>query len=287
MSNPLISVIIVLYNSENVLPKAIKSLNKLTYDNLEVILVDNASDRKYEQSDLDCRFSRSYHHLKSNIGFGQGCNFGAEKAKGEYLFFVNPDARPEPESLQILVDVLEQNSKIAAVGPQLLFDNGSLMPSYRFKPDFGRLLFSRNSPLSSFPIFSGFTSRYIAPPLKILSEVEVVPATALLVRKSAFDAVRGFDKRYFMYAEDFDLCVMLGKAGYKVYHQPDAIVYHTWGKGAQADRKSLALEHNRSIFRFYRKHYPSNLIRSSLLYILLLIRKLLIIIGISKPGEIS
>ncbi|MBD3233962.1 MAG: glycosyltransferase [candidate division Zixibacteria bacterium] len=274
MLKPLISVVVILYNSKESLGGAIEAINKSDYPNIEVIVVDNASTEKVDRKEINCRFETQFHQLEANIGFGRGCNFGAEKASGEYILFLNPDARPMEDAISILVDCLIRNSEAAAVGPQLLNPEGIPMPSYRFTPDFGRLLFSTHSPLSKFKLFSKYTRRYIAPLLKELSEVEVIPATSMLVRYSAFVEVGGFDKRYFMYAEDFDLCVMLRRAGYKVLHQPAAKVYHDWGKGSKVSKSKLKALHNRSIHSFYKKHYPNNRIRSFILLLLLKLRLL-------------
>ncbi len=271
---PLISVVVVLYNSKESLGGTIKAIDKSGYPNIEVIIVDNASTEKADKEDVNCRFDTQFHQLEKNIGFGQGCNFGVEKTSGAYVLFLNPDARPVPDAISILADCLINNQAAAAVGPQLLDPEGTLMPSYRFTPDFGRLLFSTHSPLSKIRLLSKYTRRYIAPFLKKLSEVEVIPATSMLVRKSAFVEVGGFDKRYFMYAEDFDLCVMLRRAGYKILHQPAAKVNHDWGKGSNVSKSRLKALHNKSIYGFYRKHYPNNRIRSLILLMLLKLRLL-------------
>jgi len=287
VQNPKISVVIVLYNSGHVIEETIEALDRSIYDNLELLLIDNASDVALAPAEIKCRFPCRLYRLEKNLGFGQGCNFGVGKSDGDYILFLNPDARVEPDSIHSMMEVLASDEKAAAVGPQLLSPDGSRMPSYRFTPDFGRLLFSRKSPLSHLSLFSRMKQRYIGLPMDELSEVEVIPATAMLVRKEAFLEIGGFDERFFMYAEDFDLCVMLRKRGFKVYHQPKARVYHDWGNGAVADIRKLNIEHNRSIFRFYRKHYPNNIFRSMALLILLCIKRLILEIGNWRESKIG
>ncbi len=272
MATPKISVIIVLYNSDETIRGTIDALNRSLYGNRELILIDNASDIPLRENDIFVSSPFNYYKLPRNTGFGAGCNYGAGKSHGEYILFLNPDARPQPNALKVLAEVLNSNKSIAAVGPQLLAPNGTPMTSYRMTPNFSRLLFSRNSPLSKIPFVSKFSKIYTPPVRDELVEVEVIPATAMMVRSSAFMEIGGFDERYFMYAEDFDLCLMLRKAGYKIYHQPKAKVYHDWGKGSSAEIKFLKTEHNKSIYRFYRKHYPRHIVRSIILSLLLRLR---------------
>jgi GT2 family glycosyltransferase len=275
LNNPLISVIIVLYNSEDVLPGVIGALNRSRYKDLEIVLVDNASQTGIDKNDIDCRYPSEIYRMESNLGFGRGCNVGVEKSRGEYVMFLNPDTEPSPEAIDILAGVLSLDRRIGVVGAQLLNEKGELMPSYRYTPNFKRLLFATKSPLSKIPVLRMLVESYIPPPLDELSEVEVVPATAMMVRRDAFLEVGGFDRRFFMYAEDFDLCVMMRKLGYKVYHQPKARVFHMWGKGARASDRFRLKQHNRSIYLFYRKHYPENIIGGMVLYILLKLRRIL------------
>jgi len=284
LSKPLISIVIVLFNSNDVLSSTIEALDKSTYDNLELILVDNASEKAISEQAIDCRFPSSVFRRDQNCGFGQGCNFGAEKSKGQLFMFLNPDARPFPEAISIMAQTLLSNEQIAVVGPQLLYDDGAMMPSYRYTPNFRRLLLSRNSPLYGLPGFSRWSEQYIPPPLNEPSEVEVIPATAMMVRRQAFQEVAGFDRGYFLYAEDFDLCVMLRKAGYKIFHQPKALVYHSWGKGSVASRRFLVKQHNRSIYHFFRKHYPRQLMRAAILLFLLSMRSM---ISIMRSGAVN
>ncbi|MBD3169603.1 MAG: glycosyltransferase [candidate division Zixibacteria bacterium] len=274
MDKILVSVIIVLHNSQKVIGDSIRALDKSEYEGLEIILVDNASEIPADKLDLISRHPLRIITNNNNEGFGKACNIGARAANGEYYFFLNPDARPSPDAIGKLVNVFEDCKQAAVAGPQLYFEDGRIMQSYRNKPNFKRLLFSRNSPLSKLPFFSKLTEDSLPPPLKHSQDVDIIPGTAMMVKKGPFREAGGFDERFFLYAEDYDLCVILNEKGYRIIHQPDASVYHIWAAGSDAAEFFRVKEHNRSIMKYYRKHFPDHTLRTLILSALLSLRKL-------------
>jgi N-acetylglucosaminyl-diphospho-decaprenol L-rhamnosyltransferase len=85
-------------------------------------------------------------------------------------------------------------------------------------------------------------------------EVEWISGSAMLVRREAFELVEGFDEGYFMYVEDFDLCTRLRKAGWTVLFSPEVEVVHEIGVSSRHMPKRMAMEHSRSLYRYFNRH---------------------------------
>jgi GT2 family glycosyltransferase len=118
---PLVSVIIVNYNGIRHLRDLFNSLRWLKYNNYEILMVDNAS------TDGSVEFVSSNYsnvntlQLKDNVGFAEANNIGAELSRGEYIFLLNNDTRCDPACLNYLVEALDRDPELGAVGPKILF----------------------------------------------------------------------------------------------------------------------------------------------------------------------
>jgi len=118
---PLVSIITVNYNQSEVTCALLESLNKTTYPNLEVIVVDNNSTE--DNPDIIKERYPNIVFIKNpiNYGFAAGNNFGLMRAKGEYVFLLNNDIEVPPSFIEPLVDKLEQHPEIGAVSPKIKF----------------------------------------------------------------------------------------------------------------------------------------------------------------------
>jgi N-acetylglucosaminyl-diphospho-decaprenol L-rhamnosyltransferase len=189
-----------------------------------------------------------------NGGFGFGCNLGAADGRAPYLLFVNPDATIDRQTLDVLVAELEADPGLAAAGPRILDSDGSLQRTQRNYP---RLRSTWAQTL--------FVHR-IAPRARWADEViwdaaayeragspDWLSGACLLVRREAFEAVGGFDERFFLYCEDIDLCRRLRQAGHDLRFGPGATVRHVGG--ASAPRTTTNPIYARSRIAYARKHY--------------------------------
>lgn len=226
-----LSVIIVNYNHKYFLKLAVEALEKSkTTFPFEIIVVDNHS---HDEESLT--FLRKAHHEKritlieapQNIGFGRGNNLGAEAARGEYIFFHNPDVTVEEDSLQKMVDYLEKHPDVGILGPKLMYSSGKVQESCRRHMSFFDLILNRTF-LGRLPVFKKRVQKYLMKDFDHTKtqEVDLITGAAIMMRRKIFDEIHGFDKRYFLFMEDFDLCRMVKKAGYKVVYYPDAFVNH-------------------------------------------------------------
>jgi O-antigen biosynthesis protein len=150
-----------------------------------------------------------------NLGFGAACNWGVKEARGEFLAFLNDDAEPEPGWLGPLVETAEANSNIGAVGSRFINPDGTLQEA-------GSLLWSDGSTSAV-----GRGAPVAASAFDWSRRVDYCSAGSLLVRRSTWDDVGGFDEGYFpAYYEDVDLCLKIRSVGEQIWYQPRSVVRH-------------------------------------------------------------
>ena len=210
MNNTMVSVIIVNYNGKTYLEECLKSLSKISYNEYEVILVDNNSE------DSSVEFVKANYpevriiKLDQNYGFAEPNNLGAKNAKGDLLLFLNNDTLVTPDFLTELVK-MTSDPKIAIFQSLLLKPNGDVDSSGDFVNTLGIAYSSKTKPTEPKTILSG-------------------RGAAIMIRKNKFWELGGFDQNYFASLEDVDLGWRAWIMGYKVVLVPSSIVYHKGGQ---------------------------------------------------------
>jgi N-acetylglucosaminyl-diphospho-decaprenol L-rhamnosyltransferase len=189
----------------------------------------------------------------ANVGFGRGANAGVARTTSPVVVVANADVRFAPDSLAVLARAVATDG-VAAAGPAVTYPDGSRQASARRLPSLstalGHALLSRARPRNR------FTRRYReldADPQRP-REVDWLSGCALALRRSAFDAVGGFDPGYFLYVEDVDLGVRLRAAGWRLRYEPAARVVHRVGASTRQRRASALVHHARGLDRFYGTH---------------------------------
>jgi len=259
---PLVSVIIVSFNTRKLTIKSIKSVyasSGFKKDEIEVIVVDNNStDDTVEfigKQFLNFRLIVN----QDNRGFGGGNNQGAKVAKGKYLLLLNSDAFLEKDSLSVLVNVLEKHQDIVSVGPQLRYGDNRLQLSGGYLPTPWRVL-AWMWWLDKLPIIKLFFST----PYHVFDLTwhqksqypEWLMGACVLFRKDEFLVAGGFDDKIFMYAEEVELYRRLQSTlGKKVYFTPKTQVIHL-GRASSNKANAFVLIHElKGIEYIYAKHY--------------------------------
>jgi GT2 family glycosyltransferase len=261
---PLVSVIMVSYNTRDYTVKAMRSaLDSKGFKpgEVEVIMIDNNSP--------DDTVAYTKKHLpsvkvianKDNRGFGGGNNQGAHIAKGKYLLLLNPDAFLEKDSLRIMVDILETRTDIVSVGPQLRYMDGSMQQSAGYLPTPLRVM-AWMWWLDKLPLVKKlFPEPYHVFDLDWHKQdryPEWLMGACIMFRKDEFLTAGGFDDKIFMYAEEVELYRRLKESlGKKVHLTTKTKVVHVGSvstKKANAYRLSYELQ---GIEYIYAKHYPS------------------------------
>ena len=224
-THPLVSVVIPHYGGTDILGECLTSLNKCSYSNLEIIVVDNNSPddsiQFIKSNFTEIKLIRS----EFNRGFAGGCNFGVQHAKGGYLLILNNDTTHEPDWIDHLVNMLESNPNISSVQPKIKnYDNrdyfdyagacGGFMDKYCFP-------FARGRIFSTVEKDEGQYDESI--------KIFWASGTAFLTRKNVFDKVGGFDEILFAHMEEIDYHWKSQMLGNEIWVEPASVIYH---KGA-------------------------------------------------------
>ena len=241
-----LSLIIVNYNAKEFLKNCLDSIFKYWPGNdLEIIVVDNNSadgSVNIIKSDFAGRVKLIAN--KKNIGFGPANNQGAEIATGEFLFFLYSDTIIKNDIFTPLKNIFSFYSRLAVASPRLVLPNGADQ-SYAFGrfPSLIGLLWQR------------ICRRKVNFPLNgDLHFVDWVSGAAMVVRKNIFEQIGGFDKNFFMYFEDIDLCWRAKQLGWQIAVCPQISITHFVGQSAGGFRKRKK-HYYQSQDYFFKKHY--------------------------------
>lgn len=244
-----VDAVIVSYRSAATLRGCVAPLAALP--DVRVTVVDNASpDRSLDAvAGLDVDTVRS----PRNGGFSYGCNLGAARGDAPYLLFMNPDARIDAESLAALVRVLESVPAAGLAAPRLVDEDGSLAWSLRRFPR-QRSTFAQALFLHRLRPRAAWSDELVRDPAAYgrAGAPDWVSGACMLVRRSAFETVGGFDEDFFLYCEDTDLCRRLWSAGHAVRFEPAAVARHVGGASSGAGETQAIAARSRVLYA--RKH---------------------------------
>ncbi|MGV0154031.1 glycosyltransferase family 2 protein [Rhodococcus sp. GB-02] len=255
--SPKLAVVTVTYSPGEHLENFLSTLAEATTEKPQVIMADNGStDGAPEAADA------KYEHVRllrtgGNIGYGGAINRAVAEIDSsiEFVVISNPDVQWAPGSLDELVAAANRWPRAGALGPKVLEPDGSVYPSARTVPDItsgvGHALLGTVWPKNP------WTARYRQENEAVTERaVGWLSGSCLLVRRDAFDAISGFDSRYFMYMEDVDFGDRLGKAGWLNIFVPSATVTHAKGHAAGRHPELMLPAHHRSAYQFQADRHP-------------------------------
>jgi GT2 family glycosyltransferase len=246
-----LSIIIVNWNTKDFLLQSLESIAGIIENvQAEVIVVDNGSS---DGSLIAVRERFPIFALiqnERNYGFAKAVNQGFQKASGNYLFLLNPDTRVKEGAIETLMAFMDAHPEAGVAGAQLLNPNGSKQNSIANFPSLATELLNKSLLRWLFPDrFPGKERTYSGP-----IEVDSVIGACMMVRREAIEEVGLLDEDYFLFLEETDWCYRMKKAGWKVYHVPQAEVIHFQGKSAEKDKKRAKIEYYRSRYHFFKKN---------------------------------
>lgn len=225
MIKPTVSLVILTYNSVRHLPTLFQSLQQQTYQPMEIIVVDNAS------TDGTVAWLRQQTFLPTvqlicnerNVWFAQGNNQGIQQASGDYVYICNDDIQFTPTAIERLVWRLQQSNRIALVG-------GKILKLIDGKPsqviDSTGIILHRSGRAENRGEQEADTGKYNS-----AEPIFGITGAGMLLRRSALEQVKHgtaefFDHDFVAYKEDVDLSWRLQRAGFAVWYEPTAIIYH-------------------------------------------------------------
>lgn len=256
----LLSIIIVSYNTRELLKKCIKSIY-MTYpkNDLEVLVVDNGSSDgspamvREEFGDVILIES------KENLGFAKANNMAIKKAKGDYILLLNPDTIVVEACLDKCVRYMDKHKGIGILGCKVVLTGGSLDLACRRSFPTPEVSFFRMAGLSKlFPKnkrFARYNLTYLDE--NETYEVDSVVGAFMMVRREVVEQVGMLDEDYFMYGEDIDWCFRAKQAGWKVVYYHEAEIVHYKGASGGKKNPEIIREFYRAMYLFYKKHYKS------------------------------
>jgi len=246
-----LSIVIVNWNTREDLLHCLESLvQKGESISREILVIDNGSQ---DGIGNEVKKSFPFVHLienQKNLGFAKAVNQGLQKASGRYVLLLNPDTQVKGEAIEGLISFMEAHPRVGISGAQLLNSDGSKQNSIANFPSLATELLNKNLLRWLFPKkFPGKGREYPEP-----IEVDSVIGACMMVRRDALDQVGLLDEDYFLFLEETDWCYRMKRAGWKIYHVPQAQVYHFQGKSAEAVKKRARIEFYRSRYHFFKKN---------------------------------
>lgn len=240
----MVSIIILSYNTKELLRECLKSLYKnIKGIDSEVIVVDNASlDGSTEMIGNNFKDVILIEN-KKNLGFSKGNNIGAKKAKGEYLLFLNSDTELQDGGLAGMAEFLKTHSTVGILGGRLKNMNGSLQKSA------GRFYTLLNVFLM---LLGGEKIGMIRLTPSGVKQVDWVSGAFMMIRRELFGKLKGFDEHFFMYMEDMEICFRAKKLGFSTYFYPDVNVLHK--ELGSSNRTFAVVNIYKGVRFFYKKH---------------------------------
>lgn len=239
---PDVSVVIVTYNTADLIGACLQSVLASRQISREVFVVDNAS------ADGGVNVVREHFPEvrlianEDNRGFGAANNQALKECTGRYVVFLNPDTTVESDSLRHMLAFMETNPNVGLAGPRILNADGSLQESVS----------------SHYP-----GHRYGAADLGALpGDIACVLGACQIARLELLRELGGFDEDFFLYGEDQDICLRIRKRGFEIGYINEAVIMHHGGKSERGTQpEEVVRKKIRAEYLFYSKHYRPESIR--------------------------
>lgn len=243
-----VGLVFVTYQSADDLPGFLKTVPAAVESYaVDVIGVDNVSTDR--SADIVEEFGGRVIRNSRNVGLAAANNQGAAACRAEWILIANPDTTLMPGSIAALIETAKTDDRIGMIGPAIARPDGTPYPSGRRFP----------SPAIGIvhALFGGVwpsnpaTRRYFGEPLTAAGDVDWISGCCMLFRREAFEAVGGFDDRYFLYFEETKMALDMHRGGWRVVLDPRVEIRHREGGSMRSAPFRKVRSHHRSALRFY------------------------------------
>jgi N-acetylglucosaminyl-diphospho-decaprenol L-rhamnosyltransferase len=245
---PRVAAVVVDFNAQNHLRSAVQSLLREGIG--EVVVVDNGGAGSSKRAIDGLEGNLVVVEPERNLGFGAGANRGVAALgdAAELVVVSNPDVVVHAGALEYLVEAMDAHADWAIAGPTILNETGITYPSVRRFPSMADAV--GHATLGRFWPKNPYTKRYREAGASPDGTADWVSGSFFVVRREAFEQLGGFDERYFMFAEDMDLCWRATRAGMVVGTAPAATITHVEGVSRRAAPRRMLVAHHVSALRF-------------------------------------
>ena len=217
-TEPLVSLIILNYNGAELTCALLKSVQQLSYSNIEVIVVDNHSARNPAPLIREQALTNTLVILNNeNLGFAGGNNVGIRQARGDFFLFLNNDTEVTPDLIERLLEPFSTDSSIGVTCPKI---------RYHQQPDL--IQYAGYTPLNSFTgqAWAIGNQQVDRGQFNRAGVTSFAHGAAMLVKRGVVEQAGLMPELYFLYYEELDWCCRIRRAGYQIYYQASAVVYH-------------------------------------------------------------
>jgi GT2 family glycosyltransferase len=213
---PLVSVIVLSYNRPECLRRALDSIARQSYANLEILVVDNKSESSDRIKEIVCNYPVfKLIQNSSNLGFSGGMNEGHAAASGDYVYLTLDDVVLEENCLLRLAEYMETDPASGLVAPILYSELGDTIVSAG-----GEFKLTSVLQVKFLGMGERETGQFPQP-----FQVNWIPGAAMFCRRSFLNRLKGFRQEFFMYSEDIELCARVRRLGYRLTVVPQAKVF--------------------------------------------------------------
>jgi GT2 family glycosyltransferase len=237
----MVSISIVTYNNDKIIKKCLQSIFKnINNTDFELIIVDNnSSDSTVSIIEKDFKNVRLIKNEK-NVGFGAAHNIAIELGKGKYHLVINPDIIFTENTIEKLINFMEENSDVGLVSPKIIFPDGRIQYLCKRSPCLFNLCIRRFAPGFIQKLFKKridyFEMRETG--YNKIMDVYYLSGSFMLFRKNVLEKIGGFDENIFMYFEDADITHRIGEISRALFY-PYTSVVHLWERGSYKNIKLL------------------------------------------------
>jgi len=245
-SKPLVTIITVNYNQLEITCALFDSIRRNSYKNIEVILVDNASKENPHQYVTEHYPEVISLRSEKNLGFAGGNNLALPHVNGEYLFFVNNDAELTDNCIELLLSQFQKNPKLGIISPMLCYYPSEETNHKKI------VQFAGSTPVNNFTArnktignLEEDKGQYTTP-----KPIPYIHGAAMMIPAKVMEVTGPMDEMFFLYYEELDWSERIRNAGFEVYVEPNALVYHkeSVSVGKLSTLKTYYLNRNRILF---------------------------------------
>ena len=248
---------IVTYNTPTTdLEKIIKCFQKIKL-NFKLWISDNSETdalRSFFEKINDNRIEYIFNN--ANKGFGEGHNRIIKKVAGdpklsEFHLAINADIYFKENTIEKIVEYMKEHEEIGQIGPKITDLEGEFSYTCRLFPTPMNLILRRFLPFKKIVDKMDYDYEMRWANFEKIMEVPILWGCFIFSRTAVLKEIGGFDKRYFMYMEDYDLCRQIGQK-YKVIYYPEVEIFHEHGKASYKSKK-LMMFHIKSAIKYFNK----------------------------------